>query len=247
MRRGRIQREMSPPPALVIDTAKGEIVIRPRKALLDRKPATVGRVAAFDRLHRELAAATELYLHLGDGGREGIRDATVALFEYLTSRGIPPAALEHIVAIQAAIDDADRGIASPVFKPRRRSDGGKPPTPDMQLAFDGKLALVMECCVRHCRAAKMRPYVRPAANLAADLINKSDWAVKVTARQLEELRERIQQRSKGSVDRASVDMALKSGVTDFAPLEWAKALLADGEVNPPAKLSGQPPVLAGTS
>lgn len=237
MRRGRTQRGASPPPVFAVDAVRGEIVIRPRKALLDRQPATVGRVAAFDRLHKELAAATELYLHRGDGGREGVRDATVALFDYLTSRGIPPAALEPIIAVQAAIDDADRGTASAVFKPRRMPRGGKPPASDMQRAFDAKLAIVMECCVRHYKTAKMRPYIRPAADLAADLIGKSDWPVKVTARQLEELRERIQQSPKNSVDRASVDIAFKSGLADFAPLDWAKALLAEDWVNPPAELS----------
>ncbi len=227
----------SPPSAYTVDTVNGEILLRPRRALLDRQLPTVGRVAAFDRLHKELAAATELYLHRGDGGREGVRDATVALFEYLTSRGIPPAALDPIIAVQAAIDDADRGTASPIFKPRRTSDGGKPPASDMQRAFDAKLAIVMECCVRHCRIARMRPYIRPAAVMAADLINKSDWPVKVTARRLEKLRERIQQSPKDSVDRASVNIAFRSGLADFAPLDWAKRLLAEGWVNPPAKVS----------
>lgn len=238
MRRGRTQRGTTPLPVFALDAVKGEIVIRPRKALLDRQPSTVSRVAGFDRLHKELAAATELYLHRGDGGREGVRDATVALFEYLTGRGIPPAALEPIVAVQAAIDDANRGTASPIFRPRRMSVGGKPPASEMQRAFEAKLVIVMECCVRHYRAAKIRPLIRPAADLAAQLINRSEWPVTVTARQLEELRERIQQSSKDSIDRASVEMTFKSGLADSAPLEWAKALLAEGWVNPPAKLSG---------
>lgn len=234
MRGGRTQRGKSPAPVFAVDPVKGEIVIRPRKALLDRQRATVGRIAAFDRLHKELAAATELFLRRGDGGREGIYDATVALFEYLTCRGIPPAALEPIIAIQTAIVDADRGAASPIFQPRRTPDGGKPPTSDMRRAFEAKLAIVMECCVRHCQAAKMRPFVGPAAELAANLINKSDWPVKVTARQLVKLRERIRQNPKESVDRATFDIAFNSGVADSSPLEWAKALLTEGWVNPPA-------------
>lgn len=226
------------PPVWEIDPITGETVIRPRKELLARERKTAGRVAAFDELHKQLAAATEEFLNRGDGGRQGVHDATCALVDYLASQGIPFPALEPLIAVQVAVVDADRGTASPIFDPNRKSAGGKPPVSDMRRAFDGKMAIVMECCVQHFRAAGARPYVGPAAQLAARMINASAWGVKVTARELEELRERIQQAGANSMDRAQVDIAFKSGVARERPLEWAKALLGEGLVNPPAKLSG---------
>lgn len=226
------------PPVWQHDPTTGKAVIRPRRELLAREPKIAGRIAAFDELHEQLAVATEVFLNRGDGGREGVYDATNALLEYLTGQGIPYAALEPLIAVQTALVDADKGAASPIFAPNRKSTGGKPPVSDMQRAFEGKMAIVMECCVLHCCAAGVRPYVRPAAQLAAKMINESVWGVRVTARELEELRERIQQASAKSMDRAQVDIFFKSGLAKEHPLECAKFLLSEGLVNPPAKLSG---------
>jgi len=176
------------PPVWEIDPATGKAVIRPRRELLAREPKTAGRIVAFDELHRQLAVATEVFLNLGDGGREGVYDATNALVAYLTGQGIPYAALEPLIAVQTALVDAGRGAASPIFTPNRKSTGGKPPVSDMQRAFEGKKAVIMECCVRHCHKEGLRPYVGPAAKLAAKMINESDWGVKVTLRELVELR-----------------------------------------------------------
>lgn len=222
----------------VYDTASipGKAIIRPRKDLLAREPRTAGRVAAFEELHRQLAVAAEVFLHRGDGGREGVYDATRALMDYLANQGIPYAALEPLIAVQTAIVDADHGTANPIFTPSRTAKGGKPPVSDMQRAFEGKMGIVMECCVLHCKAEGKRPYVKPAAQLAAKLINES-WPVRVTARQMEELRERIQQASADSMDRAYVDAAFKSGLAKEYPLETAKFVLKNEGINPPAKLS----------
>lgn len=226
------------PSVWTTDPATGETIIRPRKELLARQNKTAGRVAALDELHKQLAVATEVFLHRGDGGREGVYDATCALTAYLTSQGIPYAALEPLIAVQTAIVDADHGTASALFTPSRTPKGGKPPASDMQRAFEGKMAIVMECCVRHCKAEGKRPYIEPAAKLAAKMINESEWRVKVAARELVELRERIQQAGADSMDRVQVAIAFKSGLAKQYPLEWAKALLSQGLVNPPAKLSG---------
>lgn len=225
------------PPVWEIDPTTGETVIRPRKELLARQRKTAGRVAAFDELHKQLAAATEEFLNRGDGGRQGVYDAMDALVSYLTSQGIPYAALEPLIAVQTATVDADHGTISPIFTPSRKPQGGKPPASDMQLAFEGKMAIVMECCVRHCKAEGKRPYVEPAAQLAAKLINESSWPVRVNARRLVKLRQRIQQASADSMDRAQVDIAFKSGVARQHPLEWAKGFLNKGLGNPPPKLS----------
>ena len=170
-------------------------------------------------------------------GRAGVYDATIALIDYLKNQGIPYAALEPIIAVQTAIVDADRGTASPIFVPSRKRKGGKPPVSDMQRAFEGKMAIVMECCVLHFRAAGHRPYIEPAAQLAKKMINEAAWQVEVTAHDLIELRKRIAQASVDSMDRVFVDKAFKSGLIKEHPLEVARFLLSYGGVNPLAKLS----------
>lgn len=48
---------------------------RDREKLLKRLPPDKGRIAAFDKVHAELAIATEKFEHQGDGGRLGVREA----------------------------------------------------------------------------------------------------------------------------------------------------------------------------
>lgn len=225
-------------PNYAVDQANGDVRIRPREKLLERLPATASRNAAFDLLHERLAVATEFFQHHGDGGRYGVYRAMADLIEYLTSRGIPHATIRPIEAVMAAIFDADNGTSSPIFEPSRTAKGGTPRKSVMQLEFEGKLAIVMECCVRHCRAEGKRPFVDPAARLAAKLINESTWPIRVTARELIELRERVQQRKKGfSPDRMEVDQSMSSEVARSRPLDWAKILLAHEWVNPLPKVS----------
>ncbi|MEQ1498847.1 MAG: hypothetical protein ABL914_09300 [Novosphingobium sp.] len=225
-------------PNYAVDQATGDIRVRPREKLLERLPATASRNAAFDLLHERLAVATEFFQHHGDGGRYGVYRAMGDLIEYLTSRGIPHATIRPIEAVMAAIVDADNGAGSHIFEPSRTAKGGSPPKSVMQLEFEGKLAIVIECCVRHCRAEGKRPFVEPAARLAAKLINESTWPVHVTARDLVELRERVQQRKKGfSPDRMEVDQSMSSEVARSNPLDWAKILLAHEWVNPLPKVS----------
>ena len=224
-------------PAYSFDPDTDLIHVRPRSKLLQRLPATTSRVAAFDELHEKLAIATEFFLHNGDGGRYGVFRAMGDLMEYLTTRGIPHASLEPIEAVMAAIRDADNGVASPIFRPRRSKKGGTPGKPIKQLDFEGKLGIVIECCVRHCRSEGERPFIKPAARLAEKLIRESAWPVNVTAKQLIELRERIQQSAKDSPDRSAVEESLSSQISHSHPLEWAKLLLAHEWVNPPARIS----------
>lgn len=225
-------------PNYAVNQTTGEIRIRPRDKLLERLPTTASRNAAFDLLHERLAVATEFFQHHGDGGRYGVYRAMGDLIDYLTSRGIPHATIRPIEAVMASIVDADNGTASPIFEPSRNPKGGTPRKPVMKLEFEGKLAIVMECCVRHCRAEGKRPFVEPAARMAAGLINESTWPVRVTARELVELRERVQQRKRGfSPDRMEVDQSMSGEVAQSNPLEWAKRLLAHEWVNPPPKIS----------
>lgn len=220
-----------------VDKTTGDIRIRPREKLMERLPASASRNAAFDLLHERLAVATEFFQHHGDGGRYGVYRAMGDLIEYLTSRGIPYATTRTLEAVMAAIVDADDGVANPIFDPKRDENGGRPRKAVLQLAFEGQLGIVMECCVRHCKTLGKRPYVKPAANLAAKLINESCWPVKVTAKQLIEIRERIQQSASNSPDRMEVDISLSSEVARAMPLEWAKILLTHEWVNAPPRFS----------
>ena len=225
-------------PNYAVDEATGDVRVRPREKLLERLPATVSRVAAFDSLHERLAVATEFFQHHGDGGRYGVFRAMRDLIGYLTSRGVPHATIRPLEAVMAAIVDADNGTASPIFEPTRTEKGGTPPKPVLQLEFEGKLAIVMECCVRHVRSEGRRPFVEPGAQLAAKLINESPWPTRVTPRELVELRERVQQRKKGiSPDRMEVDQSMSSEAARLRPLDWAKLLLAHEWVNPLPKIS----------
>ena len=156
----------SRPPAYSFDPNTDVFRVVPRSKLLQRLPPTASRVAAFDHLHEKLAFATEFFLHHGDGGRCGVFLALMDLQEYLTSRGIPHATLEPIQAVLAAIRDADHGVASPIFQPSRSKNGGTPGKPIKQLDFEGKLGIVMECCVRHYQNEGRRPFIKPAAQLA---------------------------------------------------------------------------------
>lgn len=222
-------------PNYSFDPSTDVIHVRPREGLLRRVPCTESRNKAFDQLHERLAIATEFFLHHGDGGRYGVFRAMGDIMEFLTSRGLPHATLEPIQAVMAAIVDADNGVSSPIFQPLRSTKGGTPPKPVMQLDFEGKLAIVMECCVRQCRMEGKRPFIAPAAQLAAKLIQQSGWPVEISPRQLVELRERIQQTSKDSADRRAVEESLSSHVAQAMPLEWAKCLLSHDWVNPPSR------------
>lgn len=199
---------------------------RVREKLLKRLPPDKGRIAAFDKVHAELAIATEKFEHQGDGGRLGVFLAIDAMFNYFTGRGLPPATLEPLVAVSAAIVDAERGTGSLIFKPNRTSTGGAPPSPATKVAFEGLLAVIAEGCVRHCKAEGMWPYVEDATIMAARLVNASSWPTTVTATEMREIRERVrQQRNLESPDRVAFDSQTTSPVFKAMPLAWAKLLL----------------------
>lgn len=68
----------------------------------------------------------------------------------------------------------------------------------------------------------MRPYIEPAARLASKPIKKSDWPATVTATQLREIRERIMQSPRDSIDRIRMEESISSDVAKQFPVEWAK-------------------------
>lgn len=199
---------------------------RVRDKLLLRLPSTERRIAAFDKVHSELAIATEKFEHQGDGGRLGVFLAIDAVFAYFTSRGLPPATLEPLLAVSAAIVDAEKGTGSPIFEPTRKPTGGAPPSPAARLLCEGHLAVIAECCVRHCKAEGMRPYLEPATIMAAQLVNASNWPKTVTAIEMREIRERVRQkRNLNSPDRIAFDHQTSSPVLKAKPLAWARTLL----------------------
>ncbi len=221
--------------SLVRDDTTGKVTVRPRKKLLERMPATKGPHSALCDIQEKLAAATEFYEHLGDGGRYGVYRAIIDVVDYFASQGIPRAALMPLSAVSGAIVDADRGTGSAIFKPDRGAKGGKPPASAYQLNYEGYLAAVTECCVRHYKAQGARPYVEPATRKAAQLIRDSRWPTQPTAKELREIRERVQQSERLSPDRLQFNELLDSEFAKLDPLGWAKRLLAhEWVIAPPA-------------
>ena len=199
---------------------------RVRDKLLMRLPPTESRQAAFNKLHKALGIATEIFEHQGDGGRHGVMLAIDAVFKYCMSRGIPPATLEPLAAVSSAIVDAERGASSSIFEPTRHRKGGTPPANAQQVAFEGHLAVIAECCVRHCKAEGMRPFVEPGTIMAATMVNASKWPVIVSATQMREFRERVSQNTNAnSPDRIVFNAQTTSPTFKVRPLDWAKLLL----------------------
>ena len=220
-----------------IDPDTNNVRIQPREMLLDRLPPTVGRITAFDQLHEHLAVATELFQHHGDEGRTGVYRSMGYLFEYLKARGIPPATLQPLTVVMAAILDAERGTESPIFKPTRNVKGGAPPKAVLRIEFEGKLATIVECCVRHCKSEGKRPYLKPGTQHAALLIKKSAWPESLTARGLQKLLERVKEQDRFSPDRMVYETSMSTEAARSNPLEYAKRLLSHEWVNPVKKLS----------
>lgn len=213
------------------EKASGKDTTRPREELLKRLPSKSSRVNAFDALHVELALASEEYLCLGDGGRIGVLLAVRALFAYLEGQGIPPSCLQTLIAVEAAIVDAEFGAGSPIFTPKR--DGGRPNTQSTKQAFDGLLAAVMECCVMHFKAQGYRPYLGPAAQLAAKLLRESKLEISMSAKRLKKLRERVRGSCAQSPARVYFDAIIGKSNARENPLETANFLLNLSYLRPP--------------
>jgi hypothetical protein len=235
------KRQRRPNPHYLVDEATGDVTINPRAKLLTRQAPTMGPFNALERVHEELAVATELYENHGDGGKAGAFKAVIAVIEYFASRGIPRATLSPLTAIIVAMVDADQGVQSPIFKPFRKG-GGAPPSSNEQLSFEGLLAVVTECCVRHCKAEGKRPYIEPGARMAESMIRKSRWGIDPGFIRLREIRERISTADKDSPDRSNFDLFMSSTFAETTPLDYAKAMLNSELVVgiPDRELSGEP-------
>jgi hypothetical protein len=216
------------------DEQAGEIKISIPTKLLEKLPASNSRRKALDEIHTNLAVASLIFTHHGDHGRTGVYRAMLDLTDYFASLGVPRAVLEPITAVAAALVDAERGIESPLFRPKRKK-GGRPPLSLMQLQFEGYLAVVTECCVRDCKNKGMRPFLKPAFDMAAKLIRRSKWKARVESDQLRQIRERVSQGSSSDPDRQIWEQMLSSPIASQHPLAWAKSLLAhDWASRPPA-------------
>lgn len=220
-------------PSYTKDDATGDVRFHPRAKLLDRLPHSVSRVQALSYIRQKLAIATELFDHHGDGGRQGVLKAVLDVIDYFASLGVPQATLKPLSAVAEAIVDADEGNDSAIFKPKRGPMGGKPPARISQLEFEGHLATITECCVRHRKMEGHWPFVEPGCALAAKMVNESKWPIKVTTTKLRELRERVQQSAKTSPDRIFLEKVTSSNVAMAMPLVWARLILEHDWVGPP--------------
>jgi hypothetical protein len=200
-----------------------------REGLLRRVAPTAPSRSALATVHERLALATTRMEEMGDGGRYGVALAMNALLDYFASVGLPYATLAPIEAVMAAIVDARRGIESEIFK-RDRSRKGAPPTSARKLTFEGHLAFIAECCIRHTKLEGKRPYVELGCRLAERLISKSRWTIKPSATELRELRERVMQRN-DTPDRLVFQLHSDSDFFRTQPLVLAKSLLQHDWVN----------------
>ena len=220
------------------DANSGNVIIRPRDGLLKRLPVSVGRVSAFDELHEKLATATELFQNYGDSGKRGVKFALTDTIAYLTSRGIPPAALRPLDAVLAALIDADKGISSPIFTPVRTKDNGGKGRPALSIEereFRDLQAVVTQCCVEHLRREGVNDYKKQGCALASRLIKASNWNRDISPDRLGKVRDQVNRSPARSIDRQFWNETLASDGYRIAPLEWAHQLLNSDLVNLPPK------------
>lgn len=196
-----------------------------RDGLLQQLPKSMDPESALALLHGQLAQATLRFEGVGDGGQFGVALAIQALIEYLSSQGIPYATLSPVIAVNAAIVDARRGIESPIFRPQRSIKGGSPPTPAMQLAFDGILAVVTECCMLQCKQEGVRDFRVAGSQRASRLIRNSAFARKPKASELLQIRDRVRKQREDRPDGNTYWHLINSPVAKARPGEWARLLL----------------------
>ena len=214
-----------------------------RARLLETVPREADLESALELIHAKLAQATMRLEGVSDDGRLGVAMAMDALVSYFSSVGVPYAALAPIIEVAGAIVDAKRGVANPIFRPDRNGKAGAPPTAALDLQFDGHLAVVVDCCVAHCKAQGHRPFLMPGCELAAKLIAKSGWGVKPTANELRRIRERVIGSGADSPDTQLFRIMKDSPLARDSPLAWAKSLLNHEWVNRrPADNLSNPPV-----
>lgn len=207
-----------------LDPKTGNIVVHTRPKFLELLEPASSRLAAFEKLRQDLAMAAELYECVDDNRRAGMEKALLAVLTFTASRGIPSGATHPLMAIMAALTDAENGTATPAFTPIRLKKGGRPPKSVLTLNFEGTLATVAELCVRQCRIDGKRPVVDEGLSIAVKLINQSRTGATVTKTELREIRERVQAKKAGD-DRMQYDIQLNSFMAKHYPLEYAKMMI----------------------
>lgn len=200
----------------------GLVTIVPPEKLLERLPSAHSKKAALDDIHRKLAAATILAIEHGDGGRAAVQLAMQDLIDYFSNLGVPMAALKPLEIVRDAIIDAEKGHVSPVFHPKRKPQGGRPPKSEAKLEFHGLLAAITELCIMHFQRQGHRAYLIDGCQEAAKLINGAGKHGRVTADQLRKLREKVGEATSGSLDRSLRDALLDSETINSHPLDAAK-------------------------
>lgn len=209
----------------------GSIEVSPREELLRLCETTDDPATALNILQGQLAVATELAEGLGDHGRAGIFRAMVALLDYCSGQGIPRATLYPLQLVAGAIFDADKGVATPAFRPDRKP--GRPTIPTFEITSRAHSAVVVECCIRHQRKEKVRACKVEGAKLARNLLRRASWNPDLGADQLAQLREEVSARPVGDPIRDEFDRMMDSEFVTAEPLAYAKSLIGHGWVNKP--------------
>jgi hypothetical protein len=206
-----------------------------RKKLVKRRPPEKGSIQALAEFHEKLAIAARLYNQKVDEGRAGAFKAIIAALDYFIARGIPYDDLAPLEAVVSALHDADKGIASPIFKPDTKS--GRPPKPTDTQEMESYMVVIMELCILHQKNLGAHPYLEPAAKQAAKLINDSNWPKKIKHQHLKKLRDWLLEGPSKSVGNNIVSEMMRSKFATSQPLEFAKTLLSMPTFNPPGNLN----------
>jgi len=207
-----------PPPEL--EQVEGGLVVRPRKSLKTRRDPAKSRVQAFDELHEQLAVAAVVAESQGDGGRMGVEFAMRRVIDYLIARGLKPATIAPLRLVLDALEDAERGVPSPIFHVATK--GGRPPKSEREKAGDSIVAVIAELCIREKKLAGVSDPAKQGAVAAAKIVRHSRLALDLTAARILKIRESVS--SRPADDRIEYDILLQALPNGISPQAFAEKL-----------------------
>lgn len=199
---------------------EGGVLIRPRPSLRDRRNPEKGRIQAFAELEQRLAVAAVLAESHGDGGRQGVDTAIRSVVAYLIARGLKPAAIAPLRLVLDAIEDAERGVPSPVFQVAKRR--GAPPKSQRARSADYIVAVIAELCIREQRNNGVGDPAKKGALAAAKIIRASRLSLDLAPKRILKIRERVSELP--AEDRIEFDVLLQALPTGISPQAFAEQL-----------------------
>jgi hypothetical protein len=206
-----------PEPAVEYQRFNDGVLVRPRNSLKMRRSPSKGRIEAFDQLHERLAAAAVVAESHGDGGRQGVDTAIRGVISYLIARGLKPATIAPLRLVLDALDDAQRGVRSPIFEVVKRK--GAPPKSERARASDWIVAAIAELCIRQQKSDGVGNPAQQGALTAAKMIRTSRLALNLSCSRILKIRERVSELPPDErIEFDTMLLALPEGISpqDFA-------------------------------